>query len=225
MSDPRTLPSGILNEIPKDAVAFWFFVRIDWTAGTARFSDHPGGVTVNIDGSSQAWNGTHGLHVGAIAQGEDSANIVNQITFENADLYFTNLAATGILAGTPITIWIGWFDSSDTFIDSFQLMAGEYDAAVLDQNAQIAVIPSLAAWTEDLPRPRYTASCPYIFKDADTCGYTGADPTCRHDLSDCTSKSNQANFGGDPLLPAVGQVVSWGAANRPLPGVDQLNAK
>lgn len=222
VSSPRTLPSNVLAEIPADAVAFFFFVRIDWAAGTVRYTDYPGGTTQNIDGSSHFWDSSFGMEVGAISQGENAAAVVNQVTFSNADASFTSRAAAGILAGTPITIWVGWFDSSGTFLSAFELMAGEYDSAQLDAKAQISIVPPQSAWGQDLPRPRYTSSCPYIFKDQETCQYAGTDTSCTKALSDCTTKGNQLHFGGDPLMPVPGTVVSYGDANRPMPGRDQL---
>lgn len=225
MSNPRTLPSNVLAEIPADAVSFWFFCAISWPGflSPSRYTDFPGGVTANIDGTgSFFWDNSSGLQVGAISQGMDAANVVNAISFSNAKGNFTSIAASQILAGTPITIWIGWFDANGTFLSSFQLMKGEYDSAQLDAHAQIAVVPPQAAWGQDLPRPRYSAACPYIYMDQDTCGYSGALPTCAKTLTDCTAHSNQINFGGDPLMPLPGTVVAYGDTNRPMPGRDQL---
>lgn len=52
-------------------------------------------------------------------------------------------------------------------------------------------------------RKQHRDFCTWVYKDPDTCAYTGNMPTCDHSLSGvngCKAHSNEANFGGFPSI-------------------------
>lgn len=54
-----------------------------------------------------------------------------------------------------------------------------------------------------LPRRRYMQdSCYFVYKDPDTCRYSGGLTTCAKNLDDCTNHGNEENFGGFPGISA-----------------------
>lgn len=64
-------------------------------------------------------------------------------------------------------------------------------------------------WQRRIPRRDHTATCPWTYKDADTCRYVGALPPCDKSWEHCTERANTLNFGGFRWLPALQDKQIW----------------
>lgn len=76
------------------------------------------------------------------------------------------------------------------------------DGAGIDHGEEIATFEltskgAVADVTVPLRKMRRD-QCPYKFKNASTCQYSGSETTCRHTKDACASKNNVINFGGFP---------------------------
>lgn len=58
-----------------------------------------------------------------------------------------------------------------------------------------------------LPRRRYMQdSCYWIYKEPETCKYTGSAGQCNKSFADCKARGNEVNYGGFPGISSVRRV-------------------
>lgn len=64
-------------------------------------------------------------------------------------------------------------------------------------------------WKKKTPKRIHQATCPWTFKDANTCKYSGAETWCDQSFERCQALGNTANFGGFRFLPALKDKKIW----------------
>ena len=124
-----------------------------------------------------------------VGMGAVDQTIVSYI--ENQDALRRNRVRYVMVAADELS------NASACFINTFYI-----DGAAIDHSNETAMFEltskgAVADVTVPLRRMRRD-QCPYKFKNASTCQYSGAETTCRHTKDACASKGNVINFGGFP---------------------------
>lgn len=197
-------------------LVFSDFVKIEFpTSGTKRYTDHPGGFTGDIDGSSQTW-AEEALTIGRLQQSRDDVLEVSWVQFSNIEFTWTSFASE--LRGTKVTVWRAWFDpSTGSLHGSPQMFAGRIDDATIGTHARLTLIPHTTPWSHDVPPQSVGPDCFNVFKDPATCQYVGVDTSCLKTFNDCdtrTGGSNTVNFNGFRKLPNPDEKVYWSQVVR-----------
>lgn len=111
---------------------------------------------------------------------------------------------------TILTVFDGLLDDPDNKIISFEGYVSH--AAISEQVASIEVTSKFDVQDIRLPRRVYLRDrCAWIYKDSNTCQYTGPLPTCDKSLdgnNGCRAHSNTARFGGFPAIPSKKGIVT-----------------
>lgn len=129
-------------------------------------------------------------------------------------------ALVGEIAGGKrdfeVTIWEAWLDpaafpSAVPPADAVRLVAvtkvesGEWGGDWIRFTLGPTADPSLAR----LPGRDYSTICTYRTYKGGQCGYAGSETTCDRLLATCTTRGNEARFGGFPTLPAEEAELQW----------------
>ncbi len=121
------------------------FVKVDFGSPVLRYTNKPGGLTADIDGSSETWT-EFPLTIGPIQQGRDTALDVSWVRFADADgdnLWVGYLVDPGIRQ-IPCVIYRAHFSVVDgSLLGSYVLYDGEMDEGRDDgSGVRIVLVPS-----------------------------------------------------------------------------------
>jgi hypothetical protein len=113
------------------------------------------------------------------------------------------------LTGRKLTARILFRDDTDTLLTySYIAFVGRMEPPkrITNSEFEITATELLDGVGMRAPRRRTTHICPWQFKDAVHCTYTGADTSCTRAGNDCSSKSMTHNFGGFPAVEVIGRI-------------------
>lgn len=92
------------------------------------------------------------------------------------------------------------------------IFSGVIDRCTLDQQrVRFDVFNPFIFWQRKVPRRLHSPTCPWPFKDATFCKYSGVEAWCDKSFDRCEALGVSDNFGGFRFLPAlVNRKIWWG---------------
>ena len=204
----RSLPTKLALEIAKDVAFLCHFVKME-LASPVYYTD------LDLD---VIWNGNTYLSRGLSFHNIDisAAKSVDRISFDidNVSLEFSSLVLNQDTRGRVCTIYLAGIDNSGQCLDADILFTGMLDGVKVDnKKASFDVYSHMILWKKKVPGRICQGTCPWIFKDTDTCRYAGAEAWCDHSYNRCTALANTNNFGGFRFLPNLQNAnIWWGRA-------------
>lgn len=140
---------------------YFYFLKVVWPDTTwywSNFSSHKPSITLNIDGTSRAWDCTQVWEPGDFTQNDQTPLAVNDLTFGNAD----NVVAMKIRKygwrDRPVTVWIAYFDEAPPFVlrDSFVVYDGTGDRSESSDLVRASLLPYKPPFLSKFPRRLFT---------------------------------------------------------------------
>jgi len=131
-------------------LAWRWFVRVDIATpvGTKRFCDYatPGVQTLNIDGTTQAWNETDVL-VGGLDQGVQSK--VSFVDFSNLDGQWTAWALTPGLRSAAVRVYHVQFNADGTLAGPVKMYQGMVGGQSHLDRTHLELVPSVNPYSKN----------------------------------------------------------------------------
>lgn len=135
-------------------------------------------------------------------------NLVN-VRIQNVDKQFGEMAAADELSNIPAVIGRVFQEVSGGTILWEPLFTGVANVVEFDESSvRIEVVSDLTAAGYVVSAWSLSDHCQFVFKQADTCGYSGSETSCnlrRLSLGGCLGRANEHRFGGmefpDPQMP------------------------
>lgn len=141
---------------------------------------------------------------------------VDNLTFEidNVGLEMSALVMNTETRGKQCIIYRVAFDDYLQVIGITSLFIGYLDKIEINhQRGRFEVYNQFIKWHTPTPRRTYAATCDWIFKDTNTCRYSGSSFTnCDKSWDACVARSNTQYFGNFRWLPSFSDApsVKWG---------------
>jgi len=110
----KTYSANVLNVIESDSLSPYFLVKLDFKDGSVYHTNTPMNVTVAGFGTFDADNSLLGIDAPRLSSVVDRE--AYKITYSDNDFVFRTRFETGII-GTPVTVYVGFYNTSDTVID------------------------------------------------------------------------------------------------------------
>jgi hypothetical protein len=135
-------------------------------------------------------------------------NLVN-VRIQNVDKQFGEMAVADELSNVPAVIGRAFQDIAGGTILWEPLFTGVANAVEFDEGSvRIEVVSDLTAAGYVVSAWSLSDHCQFVFKQSDTCGYSGSETSCnlrRLSLGGCLGRANEHRFGGmefpDPQVP------------------------
>lgn len=144
-----------------------------------------------------------------IKMGKVSTNNTNQVdrtslTVPNINLLMSSYSESYDLNGSRVDINKIYLDTNgqppSNNNDFISMFSGHIEEINYNEKALEAIIVSkLDIPMGIFPRRTYQRSCNWIFKDTDTCNYSGERTICNKTITDCIIRANIARYGGFPF--------------------------
>ena len=200
----RSLPTDLALEIGKDFAFFCHVLKMELSTAVY-YTD------LDMD---VIWEGNTYLSRG-LRFHNTSLNItaaIDRTSFEidNTGLEFSSLVLSEDTRGRACTIHIAAIDKNGQVRAADTPFVGMLDSITVDnRKAVFDVYSHMILWKRKCPARIHQSSCPWIFKDAATCRYAGAELWCDHSYDRCVALSNSNNFGGFRFLPSLQNKQIW----------------
>ncbi len=146
--------------------------------------------------------------VGDVSLTGDMAVDSLRLELGNANLLMSAVLMNEDVRGKVAVLSVACLDASwDLYAEEmFRGFIGEWE--LTETTADITVVNEFVFWRKEALRTA-SATCPWVFKDADTCHYAGAELLCDRSWERCVSMGNSDNFGGFRYLPSIMEKQIW----------------
>lgn len=138
------------------------------------------------------------------------------VEFDNVNGEFSAFALGEEVRGKKCVIRLAALSAPATILAASTKFAGVIDSCSIDhQRAKFEVYNPWLFWKRKTPRRIHQATCPWPFKSAGLCQYTGSETWCDQSYDRCLALENMSNFGGFRFLPSlVNKQIWWGRSPK-----------
>lgn len=207
----RTLPTALIEELNKVAENVSFITYLLSLDTNPPVNIVKADVSVYYDNKIFE---SKGIDFGAFESSISSQVDKLSVDIDNVDLVMSALIMGSEIRGKSATLKLVALDTNMVVIGESLLFSGIIDSAKANKRtASFELLNHMILWKKKIPRRTSSVTCPWSFKDPDTCRYVGAFTTCDKSWDNCTQRSNTINFGGHPYIASlVDKSIWWGSS-------------
>ena len=165
----RTLPADLTTEINKEAFRLCHLVKIELTSSDYFYTDHD----VDVWWAGQKYN-ARGIEFDAAQYSLLPKVDSLQFEIDNVSLEFSALVMNEETRGKKCIIYRAAIDEYVKVKETAILFPGVLDRTEInEQRASFEIVNTFIKWQTPTPRRTHSSTCPWTFKDTNTCKYTG----------------------------------------------------
>ncbi|TAN40800.1 MAG: DUF2163 domain-containing protein [Nitrospirae bacterium] len=206
----RSIPTALSVELLKDANFLCHLIELNFST-PLYFTD------LDVD----VYHNGHQY----MARGMELANVSTSMSMEvdNTSFVIDNVSrdiSTTILneevRGKRCTIRLAALTDHASVIGEMVKFAGIIDSFpnMDEKKVPLEIYSPFVFWKRKTPRRIHQATCPWIFKDSETCRYAGTS-ACDLSWDNCATLNNTINFGGFRwILSLQNKQIWWGRAPK-----------